>query len=47
MFFNIFFFNPNIAQHRNPATGEEMVLDKRRVVTFKCAGKLRDRINGE
>jgi len=30
---------------RNPATGQEMMLDKRRVVTFKCAGKLRDRIN--
>nr|WP_320013518.1 integration host factor subunit alpha [uncultured Desulfobacter sp.] len=31
---------------RNPATGNSMVLAKRRVVTFKCAGKLRDRING-
>lgn len=30
---------------RNPATGENMMLKKRRVVTFKCAGKLRDRIN--
>ncbi|CCK82421.1 integration host factor subunit alpha [Desulfobacula toluolica] len=31
---------------RNPATGSSMTLPKRRVVTFKCAGKLRDRING-
>ena len=31
---------------RNPATGNSMVLDKRRVVTFKIAGKLRDKING-
>jgi len=31
---------------RNPATGREMMLDKRRVVVFKCAGGLRDRING-
>jgi integration host factor subunit alpha len=31
---------------RNPATGEEMTLNKRRVVTFKCSGKLRDQING-
>ena len=31
---------------RNPATGDSMVLDKRRVVTFKIAGKLRDQING-
>lgn len=30
---------------RNPATGEEMMLDPRRVVTFKCSGKLRDMIN--
>ena len=32
---------------RNPATGEDMVLSPRRVVTFKCSGKLRDRISGE
>ena len=32
---------------RNPATDEEMMLKGRRVVTFKCAGILRDRINGE
>ena len=32
---------------RNPATGKDMMLGKRRVVTFKCAGKLRDKINGE
>lgn len=31
---------------RNPATGDEMILDKRRVVTFKCSGKLRDAMNG-
>ncbi len=31
---------------RNPATGEEMILAKRRVVTFKCSGKLRDAMNG-
>ena len=30
---------------RNPATGGAMMLDKRRVVTFKCAGKLRERLN--
>ena len=30
---------------RNPSTGGTMMLEKRRVVTFKCAGKLRDRIN--
>ncbi len=30
---------------RNPATDEEMILPARRVVTFKCSGKLRDQIN--
>ena len=32
---------------RNPATGEDMMLGSRRVVGFKCSGKLRDRMNGE
>ncbi len=31
---------------RNPSTGKSMMLPKRRVVTFKCSGKLRDKING-
>jgi len=31
---------------RNPATGEGMMLAPRRVVTFKCSGRLRDKING-
>jgi len=31
---------------RNPATGEDLMLDARRVVTFKCSGQLRDKING-
>ncbi len=30
---------------RNPATGENLMLSPRRVVTFKCSGKLRDQIN--
>ena len=30
---------------RNPATGEDAILPARRVVTFKCSGKLRDKIN--
>ncbi len=32
---------------RNPATGKTMMLKKRRVVTFKLAGSMRDKINGE
>ena len=31
---------------RNPATGEDMVLDGRRVVIFKCSGGLRAKLNG-
>ncbi|GAB6910161.1 Integration host factor subunit alpha [Desulfosarcina cetonica] len=31
---------------RNPATGEDAILPARRVVTFKCSGQLRDKING-
>jgi integration host factor subunit alpha len=31
---------------RNPSTGEDMMLAPRKVVTFKCSGKLRDKING-
>jgi integration host factor subunit alpha len=30
---------------RNPATGEALMLESRRVVTFKCSGQLRDKIN--
>ncbi|VFQ42900.1 integration host factor subunit alpha [Desulfoluna butyratoxydans] len=30
---------------RNPATGDDMMLEKRKVVTFKCSSVLRDRIN--
>ena len=30
---------------RNPATGEDMMLEARKVVTFKCSGKLREKIN--
>jgi len=31
---------------RNPATGEDLPLDARTVVTFRCSGILRDKING-
>jgi len=30
---------------RNPATSEDLMLPSRRVVTFKCSGKLREKIN--
>jgi integration host factor subunit alpha len=37
----------NERKGRNPATGEDLMLEPRKVVTFKCSGKLRDRINGQ
>jgi integration host factor subunit alpha len=30
---------------RNPATGDDMMLVPRKVVTFRCSGQLRDKIN--
>ena len=30
---------------RNPATGNDMTLEGRRVVTFKCSGKLKEKLN--
>jgi integration host factor subunit alpha len=32
---------------RNPATGTDLILKERKVVTFKCSGKLRDKINSQ
>ena len=37
----------NERKGRNPATGEDMMLAPRKVVTFKCSGKLRNKINGQ
>ena len=34
-------------QGRNPQNGQPMLLAPRKVLTFKCSGKLRDRINGK
>ena len=31
---------------RNPSTGEDMMMAPRKVVIFRCSGKLRDKING-
>ena len=37
----------NRRRGRNPATGEDLYLDARRVVTFQCSGVLKDKINRE
>ena len=31
---------------RNPSTGEDLILDARKVVTFRCSGVLRDKVSG-
>ncbi|NIV97776.1 integration host factor subunit alpha [Candidatus Saccharibacteria bacterium] len=36
----------NQRRGRNPATGADMILDQRRVVTFRCSHLLREKING-
>ncbi len=35
-----------VRKGRNPSTGEDQMLPERKVVTFKCSGKLREKING-
>jgi integration host factor subunit alpha len=32
---------------RNPETGDDMKLRARRIVTFKCSGVLKEKINGK
>jgi integration host factor subunit alpha len=32
---------------RNPQTGQDLTLDPRRVVTFKCSPVMRERVNGK
>jgi integration host factor subunit alpha len=31
---------------RNPITGEDLMLRPRKVITFRCSGTLREKING-
>ena len=31
---------------RNPQTGENLMLESRRVVTFRCSGILKNKVNG-
>ncbi|MBW2582455.1 MAG: HU family DNA-binding protein [Deltaproteobacteria bacterium] len=38
--------NKSQRRGRNPATGQDLILRERRVITFKCSGKLRSKING-
>ena len=39
--------NKDKRRGRNPATGADLILRERKVVTFKCSGKLRNKINGQ
>jgi integration host factor subunit alpha len=36
----------NQRRGRNPATGADLIMQERKVVTFKCSGKLRKKIDG-
>ena len=36
----------NERRGRNPATGKDMMLTPRKVVTFRCSRRLRDKVNG-
>ena len=36
----------NKRRGRNPATGDDLMLQPRKVVTFTCSNKLREKING-
>jgi len=38
--------NKKARRGRNPATGEDLMLDSKRIVTFKCSPVLRDKVNG-
>ncbi len=37
----------NERRGRNPATGEDLMLNARRIVTFRCSSVMRDKINGK
>ncbi len=37
----------NRRRGRNPATGDDLMLTERRIVTFRCSSVLRSRINGK
>ena len=39
--------NKDQRRGRNPATGSDLTLRARKVVTFKCSGKLRESINNK
>ncbi|MDH4205760.1 MAG: HU family DNA-binding protein [Desulfobacteraceae bacterium] len=32
---------------RNPATGEDLMLEPRKIVMVRCSGKLRETVNGQ
>jgi len=37
--------NKRVRQGKNPATGQDMVLRRWKVVTFRCSGVLREKLN--
>jgi nucleoid DNA-binding protein len=43
---NMHSFRKLVSEGRNPATGEDMMLRPRKVVTFKWSGKVREKMDG-
>ena len=37
----------NERKGRNPQTGDDLILNAKRIVTFRCSSVLRDKMNGE
>jgi integration host factor subunit alpha len=37
--------NKNERRGKNPQTGDDIIIEQRKAVTFKCSEKLKDRIN--
>ena len=37
----------NERRGRNLATGDDLILEARKVITFRCSGLLREKINGD
>ncbi|MGD9158241.1 MAG: integration host factor subunit alpha [Desulfobacteraceae bacterium] len=44
-FGKFYLIDKKIRKGRNPATGEDLMLDARRIISFKSSGKLKKKLN--
>ncbi len=44
-FGKFYLIDKKIRKGRNPATGEDLMLDARRIISFRTAGKLKKKLN--